>query len=72
MHKLQNCHGPNGRASWASVEWKGNWAGENLPDEEIANPFFQHDSENYLEVDFTDEELGSDEFTLLLNSQIPS
>ena len=24
--------------------------------EEIADPFFQHDSQNYLEVDFTDDE----------------
>lgn len=29
---------------------------EGLPDEEIANPFFRHDSENYLEVELTDEE----------------
>lgn len=33
---------------------------EELPDAEIANPFFHHDSENYLEVDFTDKEDGED------------
>lgn len=33
---------------------------EDLPDAEIANPFFRHDSQNYLEVDFTDQEDGED------------
>ncbi|KAJ4475485.1 hypothetical protein J3R30DRAFT_3671283 [Lentinula aciculospora] len=29
---------------------------EGLTDEELLNPFFRHDSENYLEVEFTDDE----------------
>ncbi|KAF9058321.1 hypothetical protein BDP27DRAFT_1372793 [Rhodocollybia butyracea] len=39
------------------LRYDGTVIGEaGLRDEEIANPFFRHDSENYLEVDFTDNE----------------
>ncbi|KAJ3764551.1 hypothetical protein FB446DRAFT_57405, partial [Lentinula raphanica] len=41
----------------AELRYNGKVIGEEgLTDQEIANPFFRQDSENYFEVDFTDEE----------------
>lgn len=41
-----------------------------LPDAEIANPFFSHDIQNYLEVDFSyqkdGEDLGSDQSIMIV------